>query len=280
VAGGRWGPRSGCVHGSGRARRAAPYGEGFSFDTAVWNTNPPPGPGHIQRHPGLIDGCLTSTGLTLTHRPTHSEELSHPPSVRVRCRSTARGGSRSGRTRSSAASWRAKRSQPCFQSCRSATATNASMGQLPAPAPCPTREASTRVTHASTGTTLLATDRERFLCAVDADLGAVVEDVAVGAGALAHTVHREPAAGVADVHPVGAVGLHQLGLGGQLGRLGHVAHHQEARDAHVQLASPRDVLGGDVGLGAVRGDADRAPTEGVGAIEFGDGADAGQQAGR
>ena len=46
--------------------------------------------------------------------------------------------------------------------CRSATAMNASSGQLPAPAPCPASEASTRLTPSSTATTELATASDRF----------------------------------------------------------------------------------------------------------------------
>ena len=74
-----------------------------------------------------------------------------------------------------------------------------------------------------------------------------------------------------------AVGLHQLGLRGQLGGLGHVAHHQEAGDVHAQLAGGGDVLRGDVGLGAVGGDPHRAHAERVRALEVVDRADAGQQ---
>ena len=88
---------------------------------------------------------------------------------------------------------------------------------------------------------------------------------------------REPAAGVGDVDAVGAVGLHQLGLLGQLLGGRHVGHHQEAGDVHAELAGGGDVLGGDVGLGAVGGDADRADAEVVGVAELLDGADAGQQ---
>jgi len=55
------------------------------------------------------------------------------------------------------------------------------------------------------------------------------------------------------------------------------AHHQEARDVHADLAGGGDVLGGDVGLGAVRRDADRAHAEVVCVFQLGDGADARQQ---
>ena len=89
---------------------------------------------------------------------------------------------------------------------------NGSIGQLPAPAPWPAREASTRSTPSSTATTELATDSERFSWAWMPISVLGVEDVAVGADPVADAVHRQPAAGVGDVDAVGAVGLHQLGL--------------------------------------------------------------------
>ncbi len=83
---------------------------------------------------------------------------------------------------------------------------------------------------------------------VDADLGALVEDVAVGADAIADTVHGEAAARVGDVHAVCAIGFHELGLLGELrGGLGEVAHHEEARNVHAEFTRGRDVLGGHVG---------------------------------
>ncbi len=83
---------------------------------------------------------------------------------------------------------------------------------------------------------------------VDADLGTGVEDVAIGLHSGGDVVHGEPAAGVGDVDAVSAVGLHELGLSGQLlGRGGHVGEHQEAGDVHAELAGGGDVLGGDVG---------------------------------
>ena len=95
-------------------------------------------------------------------------------------------------------------------------------------------------------------DRQRqVLVGVDADLGLGVEDVAVGADPLADTVHREPAAGVGDVHAVRAVGLHQFGLLRQLLRFGEMGHHQETGDVHAEFAGGADVLGGDVGLGEI-----------------------------
>ena len=129
----------------------------------------------------------------------------------------------------------------------------------------------------STATTELATDEREVLVGVDADLGAGVEHVAVGADPVADAVHGQAAAGVGDVDAVRAVGLHQLGLLGELRGRGHVAHHQEAGDVHAEVAGGGDVLGGDVGLGAVGGDPHRADAEVVGALEVVDGADAGQQ---
>ena len=97
---------------------------------------------------------------------------------------------------------------------------NGSIGQLPAPAPCPASDASTRVTPSSTATTELATASDEVLVGVDAELGGRVEDVAVGADPVPDAVHGQPAAGVGDVDAVRAVGLHELGLPGQFGRLG------------------------------------------------------------
>lgn len=112
---------------------------------------------------------------------------------------------------------------------------------------------------------------------VDADLGLRVEHVPVGADPVADAVHGEPTAGVGDVDAVRAVGLHHPGLLGEGPRGRHVGHHQEAGHVHAQLACGGDVLGRHVRLRAVRGDAHRADPEGVGALELGDGADAGQQ---
>ena len=154
---------------------------------------------------------------------------------------------------------------------------NASRGQLPAPAPWPASEASTRVTPSSTAVSELATASERFSWAWMPISVAGIENVAVGADALAHPAHPQVPAGIGDVDAVRAVGLHQRGLPGQVGRRGQVAHHQEPGDVHPQLARGRDVLGRDVGLGAVRGDPHRADPERERVLEVGDGADAGQQ---
>ncbi len=54
-------------------------------------------------------------------------------------------------------------------------------------------------------------------------------------------------------------------------------HHEKAGDVHVQVAGSGNVLGGDVGFGAVSVDSHGSDSERVGVFEFSDGADAGQQ---
>lgn len=114
---------------------------------------------------------------------------------------------------------------------------------------------------------------------VDAQSGVGGQDVAVGAQAVAYAVHGEAAAGVGDVDAVGAVGLHELGLAGEFGGFRHVGHHQESGDVHAQFAGGGDVLGGDVCLGAVGGDAYGADAQCVGLLEVVHRADAGEQQG-
>ena len=63
---------------------------------------------------------------------------------------------------------------------------------------------------------------------------------------------------VHDVDRVGPIGLHELRLLHQLRGLLHVRHHQEAGDVHADVPGQADVLGGDVGLGGVGGDAGQA----------------------
>ncbi len=91
-------------------------------------------------------------------------------------------------------------------------------------------------------------NREReILMGVDTDFGALVEDVAVCTNTIRDVVHHQTSTRVGDVDAVRAIRFHQLGLLGQfLGRR-HVAHHQEARDVHADLAGGFDVLRGDVG---------------------------------
>ena len=76
-----------------------------------------------------------------------------------------------------------------------------------------------------------------------------------------------------------AVTFHQLGLLGQRFRAGHVAHHQEARDVHAQVARRLDVLLADVRFGAVGRDAHRTHTQLISVLQIVDCADAGQKEG-
>ena len=59
-----------------------------------------------------------------------------------------------------------------------------------------------------------------------------------------------------------------------------MVHHEEAGHVHTVLASPADVLGGHVRLGAVRCDANAAHTELMSPLEILDRPDAGKQQGR
>jgi len=111
---------------------------------------------------------------------------------------------------------------------------------------------------------------------VDADLGGRVDDVAVGADTGLDPVHGEAAARVDDIDAVGAVGLHHFRLLGEAFGGVELAHHQEPGDVHAELAGGGDVLGGDVGLGAVGGHPDRPDADLVGAFEVVGGADAGK----
>jgi hypothetical protein len=60
---------------------------------------------------------------------------------------------------------------------------------------------------------------------------------------------------------------HDPGLLGELRRGGHVRHHQVAVHVHAQLAGGGDVLGGDVGLGAVGRDPGQVGAELGGLLE-------------
>ncbi len=94
--------------------------------------------------------------------------------------------------------------------------------------------------------------------AVEAELGLGLQRIAHRGQARLDGVGQQVAGRVGDVDAVGAVALHQLGLGDQAFGAVHVRHHQEADGVHAELAGHADVLLGDVGLGAVGGDADRA----------------------
>ena len=151
---------------------------------------------------------------------------------------------------------------------------NASSGQLPAPA-----EAGER----PLGGHLLDRDdrvgdaQAQVVVGVDADRRPVVQHVPVRADAVADVGHGEPAAGVGDVDAGGAGRFHDAGVLRQHVRLGHVTHHQETGDVEAEFAGGADVLDGDVGLGAVGGDAHRGDTEIGRRTQISDRADAGQQ---
>ena len=82
-----------------------------------------------------------------------------------------------------------------------------------------------------------------------------VEGLHQSAHAAADILHGHGTCGVGDVDRVGAVGLHEQCLLDQaLGGV-HVGHHEEADRLHPQFLGHLDVLLGDVGLGAVHGDA-------------------------
>ena len=91
--------------------------------------------------------------------------------------------------------------------------------------------------------------------AVESDLGVVAELGDHGGDTVGDLVHDERASGVDDVDALAAGIRHDAGLLGEhLGGLG-VAHHEEADGLQAQLSGVPEVLDGDVGLGAVGGDA-------------------------
>jgi hypothetical protein len=65
----------------------------------------------------------------------------------------------------------------------------------------------------------------------------------------------------------------QLGLFGQVFGGRQVAHHQKSRDVHSEIVRGLDVLGGDVGLGAMSSDSDGLHAQGRRVLQFGDGSD-------
>jgi hypothetical protein len=87
----------------------------------------------------------------------------------------------------------------------------------------------------------------------------------------------EGAGGVGDVHDLGAGVGHDPGLIGQpLGAV-LVGHHEEADRGHAELPGQGEVLGGDVGLGAMRGDPHERRPEVAGPAQVALGPDARQQ---
>ena len=95
--------------------------------------------------------------------------------------------------------------------------------------------------------------------------------------ALPHVVHVECSAGVDDVDAGCAVGLHQLGLLGELPGRRHVAHHQEAHRLHTQLACIFQMLARNIRFGTVGRHAHDAGARVAGLPQIVRGADTGQQ---
>src|SRR6185437_5444622 len=105
----------------------------------------------------------------------------------------------------------------------------------------------------------------QVLVAVEPDGGVVPELGPERLDPLGDLLQDEGARGVGDVDTLAAGVGHDPGLGRQdVGRLG-VGHHQEADRLQPDLPGQAEVLDGDVGLGAVGGDADhRGPQVGDG----------------
>ena len=139
------------------------------------------------------------------------------------------------------------------------------MGALPAPAPRPARLPSTTAAPSSMAARELPMARPRLLWAWKPTSQ---ESPPPQRGDLRpHLVGDHGPGGVHHVDGVGSVGLHELRLLDELLRALHVGHHQEAGHVHADVLRQPDVLGGDVGLGGVGGDAGEARSLGVGHLE-------------
>src|SRR5581483_243920 len=68
---------------------------------------------------------------------------------------------------------------------------------------------------------------------------------------------------VGAVDAVGTVALHETRLHCKLGGLDDVSHHQKPDSIETELAGERDVLFGNVCLGAMRGDVNCCSSTGV-----------------
>ena len=113
--------------------------------------------------------------------------------------------------------------------------------------------------------------------AVETELGLGLEGVAHRRQARLDRVGQQVAGRVGDVDAVGAIAFHQPGLLHQAFGAVHVRHHQKTDGVHAQLARVADVLLGDVGFGAVGGDANRRHPQLMRHLQVLDGADARQQ---
>jgi hypothetical protein len=153
---------------------------------------------------------------------------------------------------------------------------NTSIGVLPAPA----HAAAGAVDAARAGRDggqRIGDAHRQVVVAVEADLGFRLELLAQQRDARGDVVRQHVSGGVGDVEAVGAVAFHEFGLLEDFFRLDHVRHHQEADGVQPHLAAEHDVLLGDIGLGAVRGDADGGDAAVGGHLKVIDGADARQQ---
>jgi hypothetical protein len=93
---------------------------------------------------------------------------------------------------------------------------------------------------------------------VEADLRFGPQTAADEPDASGDVLGQHVAGRVGHVHAVGAVGFQELGLCRDRLRRRHVTHHQESDGVEAELARDREVLLGDVGFGAVGGDADHS----------------------
>jgi hypothetical protein len=123
-------------------------------------------------------------------------------------------------------------------------------------------------------------DAERkIVMRMDAAFGLGLQYPVIGKQPVAEPVHVERAARIGDIDAVRAIGFHQQRLLRERLRPDHVAHHQETRDVHPQVARGGDVLLRDIRLGAMRRDAHRTDAELEGVAQLLDRADARDQQG-
>ena len=123
-------------------------------------------------------------------------------------------------------------------------------------------------------------DAEReIVMGVHAALGFGAQHAIIGAQPVTHAIHVERAARIGHIDALGTIAFHFRGLGGERFGVDHVAHHQEAGDIHAEIAGETDMLFGDIGFGAMGGDAHRADAQAMRPAQFIDGAEPGQDEG-
>ena len=110
-----------------------------------------------------------------------------------------------------------------------------------------------------------------------ADLGFGLQRIAERADPFGILRGQERAGGVGHIDALGAIALHQLRLLDEPIRGDHVRHHQKGDRIHAEVAGRLDMLPRDVGLGAMRGDADAARAGIVGGLQIVHRADARQE---